>query len=49
MSFSVDVDGLMSTAASMFNGLFPIFALGIGIALGIGLLSKVGKEIRGAI
>ena len=49
MSFSVDVDGLMSTAASMFNALFPVFALGIGIALGVGLLSKIGSEIRHAI
>lgn len=48
MSFSIDVTGFLSTAAQMFNGLFPVFAIGIGIALGVGLLAKVSGEIRKA-
>jgi hypothetical protein len=39
---------LLTTAASMFNALFPVFAIGIGIALGVGLLAKVSGEIRKA-
>lgn len=48
MSFSVDLNGMLSMAASMFNSLFPVFGIGIGIALGVGLLTKVAGEIRKA-
>ena len=48
MSFSFDSDVLMSNAATMFNALFPIFAVVIGLGLGIKLISFLRKEISGA-
>ena len=48
MSFSVDVSGMLSTAASLFNALFPIFGVVAGIAIGIGLVTLIIGEIRKA-
>ena len=48
MSFSIDVTGMMSTAASMFNSLFPIFGVIAGISIGIGLVTLIIVEIRKA-
>jgi hypothetical protein len=45
-SFSIDVDGLLSSAESIFNGLFPVFAIAIGITVGLGLIALVAREIR---
>jgi hypothetical protein len=48
-SFSVDSTNLMDSAASIFNALWPAFALVVGIALGLGLLTLLVTEIRKAI
>jgi hypothetical protein len=48
MSFNIDVDALMSGAASMFNALWPIFAVIVGLALGIKIVQLVRKEITGS-
>lgn len=48
-SFSIDTTQFMSMAAQIFNGLFPVFGVILGIVLGIGLLVLVVKEIRSAI
>jgi hypothetical protein len=48
MSFSIDSTSFLSTAASIFNALFPAFAVIIGIGLGIGLLRYVVKAIQDA-
>lgn len=46
--FSIDASSLLDSAASIFNGLWPAFALVAGIALGAGLVSKIVGEIRKA-
>jgi len=48
MSFSIDATALLEAAASIFNGLWPAFALVAGIALGAGLVTKIVHEIRQA-
>lgn len=49
VSFSIDASSFLSFAAQIFNGLFPVFGVILGIVLGIGLLTLVVKEIRAAI
>jgi hypothetical protein len=48
-SFSIDAANLLSTAASIFNALWPIFGILVGIILGIGLVTLIVSEIRKAI
>lgn len=48
-SFSIDAASLLSTAASIFNALWPIFGILVGIILGIGLVTLIVSEIRKAI
>jgi len=46
--FSIDITALLSTASSIFTGLFPVFGLIAGIGLGIGLLRYIVKAIMDA-
>lgn len=39
--FSIDVTGIISGAADIFNGLFPAFTPIMGIQLGLGLILLV--------
>ena len=48
MSLSLDFSGLLGQAGEIINGLWPVFVLPVGIALGMGLLSKIVGEIRRA-
>lgn len=48
MSLSLDFSGLLDQAGEIINGLWPVFVLPVGIALGMGLLSKIVGEIRRA-
>ena len=48
MSLSLDFSGMLSQAGEIINGLWPVFILPVGIALGMGLLSKIIGEIRKA-
>jgi hypothetical protein len=48
MSLSLDFSGLLNQAGEIINGLWPVFILPVGIALGMGLLSKIITEIRKA-
>jgi hypothetical protein len=48
MSLSLDFGGMLAQAGSIINGLWPVFVFPIGIALGMGLLSKIIGEIRKA-
>jgi hypothetical protein len=48
VSFSIDSTSFLSTAATIFNGLFPAFAVIIGIGLGIGLLRYIVKAVQDA-
>lgn len=47
-SFSIDVSGMLSTASSLFNQLFPIFGAIAGMTLAFGLVAYVIAEIRKA-
>jgi hypothetical protein len=46
--FSIDISSLLSTASSMFTGLFPVFGVIAGIGLGIGLIRYVVKAVQNA-
>lgn len=48
MSLSLDFSDMLGQAGDIINGLWPVFVLPVGIALGMGLLSKIIGEIRKA-
>jgi len=48
-SFDIDTSNFLGTAASIFNALWPAFAIIVGITLGLGLLALIVREIRQAI
>lgn len=43
------MDSLLGTASDWFNALIPVFAIVIGITLGIGLLFLVYRLIKGVL
>jgi len=49
MSFDISMDTLMDTlmdgAAQMFNALWPVFAIVVGLALGVKLVQLIRHEI----
>lgn len=47
--FSFDLSQLLTIASDLFNSLVPIVAIVGGLALGIGLLHFVLKEVRGIL
>ncbi len=47
-SFSVSTSGLLSSAADIFNGLWPVFAVIAGLGLGIALVRFIVGAIRNA-
>lgn len=48
MSLSLDFTSLLGQAGQIINNLWPVFIIPVGIALGMGLLSKIISEIRKA-
>lgn len=48
-SFSIDAASLLDTAAQIFNALWPVFGILVGVVLGIGLVTLIVSEIRKAI
>lgn len=44
-SFSVDLSGFMTMAASMFNAFVPILLIGAAISAGVGLAFMVGDKL----
>jgi hypothetical protein len=48
MSLSLNFDGMLDNASTIINGLWPVFVLPVGIALGMGLLGKIIQEVRKA-
>lgn len=50
-TFDVDLTGMMATAESLFNQLFPAFVVVIGILLAMGLIgmiiNAISKAVRG--
>jgi hypothetical protein len=49
MSISLDFSSLLGNATQIINNLWPVFGLPVGIALGMGLLAWIVREIRTAI
>jgi hypothetical protein len=45
-SFNFDMTNLLDTAASLFNGLWPLFAIVAGLSMAAGLLTLIVKQIR---
>lgn len=48
MSFNIDIDTLMEGASEMFNALWPAFALVVGLALGVKIVTYIRREIMAA-
>jgi len=48
MSFDLNVDNLLDSAATMFNALWPLFAIVVGLALGVKIITLVRQEVTGA-
>ena len=48
MSFDVDMSQLLNSAASLFNGLWPVFAIVAGLGLGVALVKFITKAIQDA-
>jgi hypothetical protein len=48
-SFNIDMNTIMSYAATIFNTLMPIAGIGIGLTLGVGVLAFLQSTIRKAI
>jgi hypothetical protein len=49
MSLSLDFTSFLTNASTIINGLWPIFALPVGIGLGMGLLGWIVAEIMKAV
>lgn len=47
VSFDIDLDAVLTYAATIFNALMPVMAIGIGLMLGIGLVRFVSAQVRG--
>ena len=45
MSLSLDFNTLLSNAFSIINSLWPVMALPIGFAAGLGLLTYIGSMV----
>ncbi len=46
---SLNFDSIWSNAVDIIESMWPIFVIPLGIVFGFGILSKIIKEIRGAI
>ncbi len=49
LSFSLDFTGVFDFASQIVNGLFPIYLVPLGIALGIGILGVIVKAFRNIV
>ena len=45
-SFSINTDTLLDNAATMFNALWPILAISIGLLLGVGLAKFLSSSFK---
>lgn len=48
-SFSINVTELLTQAENMFNSVFPILAVLVGITFGLGLASWVSKKFSSLV
>lgn len=49
MSLSLDMTSLFDNASLIVNALWPIAAIGVGFALGFGILKMIQGAIGGAV
>lgn len=49
MTLSLDMTALFSNASLIVNALWPIAAIGVGFALGFGILKMIQGAISGSI
>lgn len=47
-SFSINTTDLMNQASDMFNQLWPVFAIIIGLSIGIALVGYIANKFMGA-
>ena len=47
LSFALNFSGVFDTASTIINGLFPVYMVPLGIALGIGILGVIVAAFRG--
>ncbi len=47
--FTVNLNGMLLTTSSVFNGLFPVFSMFIGLGLAFTIIAYIIAEIRKAI
>lgn len=46
--FNISMEGLVDTASNFFNNLWPVFAVIVGVGLGLFILKFVLASIKGA-
>lgn len=44
-SFSIDLSNVLDIAAQLFNGLFPIFGIVLGVTMGVGIILLVVNKV----
>lgn len=47
-SFSISMTDMMNTAADIFNGLWPAFAIVVGLGLGVQILRFIVNAVKAA-
>jgi hypothetical protein len=47
-SFSIDMAEMMASAADIFNGLWPAFAIVVGLGLGVQILRFIVNAVKAA-
>lgn len=49
VSFNIDIESIMTYAASMFDALMPIAAVGIGLSLGVAIIALLIRVVKGSV
>jgi len=49
ISFNFEWDTIWDQVSNIVNGLFPVFSVPIGLALGMGILAYIVRSIKSAI
>ena len=47
-SFSLNMTDMMTSAADIFNGLWPAFAIVVGLGLGVQILRLIVNSVKAA-
>jgi len=49
LSFAMNFSGVFDMASTIINGLFPVYMIPLGIALGIGILGIIVAAFKGML